>query len=166
MNQAAFGKKKQLLWAVRSKDKKPEKGGKKGDWAKEKQWSFLFSCFNCIWPQLQIYLLTTKADWLVPSLQTQIWETTSHSLSEGDGNPSCSLQWWLKTLLYLWERGAESNLIGINSKHAGGFKSSLIHAGTWSSLVGTESPTTFILTAAKSAVYEWMYVCVCRHIHI
>lgn len=83
---------------------------------------FLSSCFNCIWPKLQIYLLATKADWLVSSLQIQIWETTSpYSLSEGDGNPSCSLQGCLKTLLYLWERGAESNLMGINSKHAGGF---------------------------------------------
>lgn len=131
MYQAAFGK-KQLLWAVRWKDRKPGKGRGGGGWAKGEQSSFLSSCFNCIWSKLQIYLLATKADWLVSSLRTQIWETTSpYSLSEGDGNPSCSLQGCLKTLLYLWERGAESNLMGINSKHAGGFNSSLRHAGTW-----------------------------------
>ena len=57
-----------------------------------------------------------------------------------------------KNLLYLWEREAESNLMGINSKHAGVFKVSLRHAGTCSS-AGTASPTS-ILTDAKSAVRE------------
>lgn len=118
------------LWDERTGNLRKER--EKGGWARGEQSSFLSSCLNCIWPKLHIYLLSTKADWLVPSLQAQISETTSpHSLLNKDGNTSCPLQWCLKTLLYLWEKGAESNLMGINSKHAGGFKPSLRHTGTW-----------------------------------
>lgn len=165
MHQAAFGKKTASLSYEMKGQEAWERKGRRGSWGRGEQSSFYSSCFNCIWPKLQIYLLTTKADWLVPCLRTQIWETTSpHSLSEGDGNPSCSLQWCLKTLFYLWERGAESNLMGINSKHAGGFKSSLGHAGTRSSLWGTESPTS-ILSAATSSVCLCMCVCACVQAH-
>lgn len=108
--------------------------------------------------------------WLTCSLSSDsdLRNNFSSQLAEEDGNPSCSLQWCLKILLYLWERGAESNLMGINSKHAGGFKVSLRHAGTWSGLAGSE-PRTTNLMAAKSAVCECERerrrerVCVCVH---
>ena len=87
---------KQLLWAVRWKEGKAEKGRGEAGLSKGRANSYLSSCFNCIWPKLQIYLLTTKADWLVPSLRTQIWETTSpHSLQKRMGIPAalCSDAW-------------------------------------------------------------------------